>query len=217
MTKFDVIFFDLDGTLVDTAPDLAYALNQVLLEQDKQVLSYEKIRPVASHGSAGLLGLGFGITPDDAEFKPLQQRLLSVYRDNVSRESVLFDGIEPLLEKIENSGKKWGVITNKPAFLTEPLLLNLKLSGRAACIVSGDTVAKSKPDPMPMLHACTLAGVEPQQCLYLGDAERDIAAGRNANMYTIIAGYGYISSEDKPETWQADGIINHPSELPAWL
>lgn len=217
MAKYDVVFFDLDGTLVDTAPDLAFALNQLLEQEGKPPLDYAKIRPVASHGSVGLLALGFNIDSNDSEFKSLQQRFIQLYQNNISRQSTLFDGMETILNNIEKSGSRWGVITNKPAFLTHPLMADLKLDRRAACIVSGDTTANSKPHPEPMLHACQLTDVDPQNCLYIGDAERDIKAGRNVNMHTILARYGYIGDNDKPENWQADAMVDHPSELAKWL
>jgi phosphoglycolate phosphatase len=217
MAKYDVVFFDLDGTLVDTAPDLAYALNQVLEEEGKHPLPYEAIRAVASHGSAGLLGLAFGINPDDAEYASLQQRFIAIYQANLTRASTLFPGMESVIESLEKSGIPWGVITNKPAYLTDPLMAGLGLHSRAACIVSGDTTANSKPHPEPMLHACKLTEADPAQCLYIGDAQRDIEAGRNANMYTIVACYGYLGDEDKPENWQADAMIQHPSELSQWI
>jgi phosphoglycolate phosphatase len=217
MAKYDVVFFDLDGTLVDTAPDLAYALNQVLEEEGKHPLPYEAIRAVASHGSAGLLGLAFGINPDDAEYASLQQRFIAIYQANLTRASTLFPGMESVIESLEKSGIPWGVITNKPAYLTDPLMAGLGLHSRAACIVSGDTTANSKPHPEPMLHACKLTEADPAQCLYIGDAQRDIEAGRNANMYTIVACYGYLGAHDKPESWQADAMIQHPSELSQWI
>jgi phosphoglycolate phosphatase len=217
MADFDVVFFDLDGTLVDTAPDLAYALNQVLEEQGKHPLPYQTIRPVASHGSAGLLGLGFDHAPDSDAFKALQQRFVEIYQDNLTRQSGLFDGMASIIDHLDDIGKKWGVITNKPAFLTEPLMQALGLTSRAACIVSGDTTANSKPHPEPMLHACKLTDADPARCLYIGDAQRDIEAGRNANMHTIVACYGYIGDDDKPENWQADAMIQHPKELQQWL
>jgi phosphoglycolate phosphatase len=217
MKRYDVVFFDLDGTLVDTAPDLAYALNQVLIEEGKHPLPYEKIRRVASNGSAGLLGLGFGINAEDDTFQRLQQRFIQIYQQNLSRESNLFEGMPAIIESLEKSGKRWGVITNKPAFLTDPLMTALALDSRAVCIVSGDTTANSKPHPEPMLHACKLAGVSPDNCIYIGDAERDIQAGRNVNMHTIVACYGYLGDDDKPESWQADAMIHHPSELSQWL
>jgi phosphoglycolate phosphatase len=217
MAQFEVVFFDLDGTLVDTAPDLAFALNTLLEEEGKQPLPYEQIRPVASHGTPGLLGLGFQLTPEMADFKPLRQRYLQIYQDNLSRQSALFAGMDDIIQSLDNQGTRWGVITNKPAFLTEPLLTALNLIDRVACIVSGDTTSKSKPDPEPMLHACKLTEAEPSRCLYIGDAQRDIEAGRKAHMHTIVARYGYLSVDDKPESWQADAIINHPSELAQWL
>lgn len=217
MAKFDVVFFDLDGTLVDTAPDLAYALNQVLEEQGKRPLPYETIRPAASHGSAGLLGLGFNLSPGSDSFKALQKRFVQIYQDNLTRQSSLFDGIAEVIDDLDSSGTKWGVITNKPAFLTEPLMTALDLNSRAACIVSGDTTANSKPHPEPMLHACKLTAADPASCIYIGDAQRDIEAGRNANMHTIVACYGYLGDDDQPENWQADAMINHPKELQQWL
>jgi phosphoglycolate phosphatase len=217
MADFDVVFFDLDGTLVDTAPDLAYALNQVLHEQGKHPLPYQTIRPVASHGSAGLLGLSFDHAPGSDAFKLLQQRFVEIYQHNLTRQSALFEGIGDIIDHLDKTGKKWGVITNKPAFLTEPLMQALGLTSRAACIVSGDTTANSKPHPEPMLHACKLTDADPARCLYIGDAQRDIEAGRNANMHTIVACYGYIGDDDKPENWQADAMIQHPKELQQWL
>ena len=217
MTPFNVIFFDLDGTLVDTAPDLAYALNNLLVEEGHAPLPFKQIRPVASNGSAGLLGLGFGITPDHTEYRPLQQRFLQLYQDNIARESGLFEGMEQVIHQLEQADISWGVITNKPAFLTAPLLAALNLTDRAACIVSGDTTPYSKPHPAPMLHACALINAEPQQCVYVGDAKRDIEAGKNANMRTVLARYGYLSQNDHPESWHADSIIDHPNEILQWI
>jgi phosphoglycolate phosphatase len=217
MAKFDVVFFDLDGTLVDTAPDLAYALNQVLEQEGKSPLPYEAIRAVASHGSAGLLGLAFGIGTDHPQYNPLQQRFIEIYQANLTRDSRLFSGMENVIDKLDESGIRWGVITNKPAYLTDPLMRGLGLSSRAACIVSGDTTANSKPHPEPMLHACKLTEADPAQCLYIGDAQRDIEAGRNANMHTIVACYGYLGDNDNPESWLADAMIQHPSELSQWI
>ncbi len=217
MSKFDVVFFDLDGTLVDTAPDLAYALNKVLQQEGRAALPYESIRGVASHGSAGLLGLAFGITTEHPEFSSLQKRFVQIYQDNLTRESNLFKGMQTVIDKLDDMKIKWGVITNKPAFLTKPLMAGLQLDQRAACIVSGDTTEQSKPHPAPMLHACKMVNTNPSHCVYIGDAERDIVAGRNADMHTLVARYGYLSDDDRPENWQADGIINHPEELLQWL
>ncbi len=207
------VLFDLDGTLADTAPDLAWALNQVLQEQGREPLPYEQIRPVVSHGGIALIKLGFAIDPQAPEFQPLRERLLTIYRANIARETRLFDGMPELLEALEARGINWGVVTNKPAWLTEPLLAALDLTPRCATTISGDTLPQRKPHPAPMLLACEQAGSQAAQCLYLGDAERDVQAGRAAGMTTLVAGFGYLGTEDHPEGWGADGIIDHPLQL----
>ncbi len=217
MQPFSAILFDLDGTLVDTAPDLAFALNSLLQEEGLETLSYTDIRPVASHGSAGLLGLGFGITTEHRDYPSLQQRFLQLYQDNIARETTLFEGMEEVISALEQANISWGVVTNKPAFLTEPLMDALELTDRAACIVSADTTPFTKPHPAPMLHACELINLPPEQCLYIGDAARDIEAGKNANMRTITALYGYLGAQDHPENWQADSSINHPHDILQWI
>ncbi len=211
------VLFDLDGTLLDTAPDLADALNAVLTEQGRAPLPFEQIRPVVSHGGIALIQLGFGLDRSDPGFEPLRQRLLAIYRDNLAVKTRLFAGMEKLLDEIEQRGLNWGIVTNKPGWLTEPLLQTLGLRERASCVVSGDTLEQRKPHPAPMLHACELAGSHPQQCVYVGDAERDIEAGRNAGMYTLVALFGYIQPQDTPESWQASALIDQPAEILDWL
>ncbi|OUR72385.1 phosphoglycolate phosphatase [Methylophaga sp. 41_12_T18] len=217
MLTFSAILFDLDGTLADTAPDLAFALNTLLQEQGHSTLTYEAIRPVASHGSVALIKLGFNIGPEDDGYKALQQRFISLYQQNIARETRLFDGMEAVLAKLEANNISWGIVTNKPAFLTDPLVEKLALADRAACVVSGDTTAHSKPHPAPMLHACELINHAPEDCLYIGDAERDIQAGKNTNMRTMTARWGYLAPHDHPESWQADVIIDHPRDILQWL
>jgi len=217
LQKFSAILFDLDGTLVDTAPDLAFALNTLLEQEGYSALPYHEIRPVASHGSAGLLGLGFGISTEDKNYSPLQQRFLQLYQDNIARETALFEGMEDVLSALEKANIAWGIVTNKPAFLTEPLLQQLNLSHRAACIVSADTTPFTKPHPAPMLHACEIIHHQPEHCLYIGDAQRDIEAGKNAKMQTVTALYGYLSDQDDPDSWLADTIIKHPRDILKWL
>ena len=211
------VLFDLDGTLADTAPDLAYALNQVRLEQGQPALPYEHIRPVVSHGGIALTRLGFGIEPEHPDFDARYRRLLEIYRGNIARETRLFPGMDALLANIEQHGLNWGVVTNKPAWLTEPLLEALGLSQRAACIVSGDTCSNSKPHPESVLHGCKLAGSEARHCLYVGDAQRDIEAGRRAGMRTAVALFGYIGETDVPQSWQADVLLARPEEIWAWI
>ena len=211
------VLFDLDGTLADTAPDLAYALNQVRIEQGLQPYSLETIRPHVSHGSTALTQLGFGIDTAHPDFEPLRKRLLDVYCDNIAVHTTLFPQMNELLLALEQRNIRWGVVTNKPAFLTDPLMEALDLSRRAACIISGDTTAQRKPHPMPLLHACELTGCAPQHCLYVGDAERDIEAGRRAGTATLVALFGYLREHDTPEQWGADGMIGSPLDILHWL
>jgi len=211
------VLFDLDGTLADTAPDLAHALNALLVEEGKTALPYDTIRPEVSHGASALVTLGFGQKPGDPDFDQLRERFLALYSADLCLHTKPFTGIEPLLKSLQQQGINWGVVTNKPAFLTDPLVAGLNLSPAPACVVSGDTVANRKPHPEPMLHACTAAGSRPEQCLYVGDAERDILAGKHAGMKTLVALFGYINSHETPDRWGADGMIRAPGEILDWL
>lgn len=219
MSSADIrtILFDLDGTLLDTAPDLAAALNTVLEENQLPPLPFESIRPAVSHGGIALIKLGFRLQQDDPRFDALRQRLLTVYRENISRRTTLFPGMEALLQAIEQRGLNWGVVTNKPGWLTDPLMKDLQLYDRAVCVISGDTLQQRKPHPAPLLHACQLANSLPEQCLYVGDAQRDIEAGINAGMYTMVALFGYFTEQDRPHDWGANHLIEEPRELLAWL
>ena len=207
------ILFDLDGTLVDTAPDLGYALNLQLQRHGKPQLSDAAIRPFASHGSRGLIGLGFGITPNDTNFLALRDEYLALYDTVFTRSPVLLAGIAELLQAIENKGLKWGIVTNKPRRFTLRLIESMGLHKRAACIVSGDDAPQPKPSPATLLLACERTGVKPENCMYVGDAERDIQAGRAAGMKTVVALFGYIDVADKPAEWGADVLIETPEEL----
>lgn len=207
------ILFDLDGTLVDTAPDLGYALNLQLHQHGRALLSDATIRPFASHGSRGLIGLGFGITPNDANFLALRDEYLALYDTVFTRSPVLLAGIAELLQAIENKGLKWGIVTNKPRRFTLPLIENMGLHKRAACIVSGDDAPQPKPSPATLRLASEQIGVKSEQCMYVGDAERDIQAGKAAGMKTVIALFGYIDVTDKPYEWGADALIETPNEL----
>ena len=213
MSTIDTVLFDLDGTLVDTAPDMANALNQLLREEGRKEMAYEDIRPVVSNGSVALVKLGFGEDQEDHYLKYLKQRYLEIYQQALYIDSCLFDGMETLLDYIEAHHLKWGVVTNKPSWLTEPLLEQMGLSQRSACIVSGDTTANRKPHPEPMYFACKQAGSQPQHCIYVGDARRDIEAGRNAGMKTLVAEYGYIGDWENINEWNADAHIQHPEDI----
>ncbi len=211
------VFFDLDGTLADTAPDLAGALNQLLEEHKRPLLPFEIIRPAVSHGGNTLLRLAFPIAEDEPEFEGLRTRFLELYDSRRHRGTSFFPGMPEVLEALESEGLRWGVITNKPAWLTHPLLETLGVAERVACIVSGDSTDHRKPHPAPVLHACEITGSAPAASLYVGDAERDIAAGRAAGLHTLIARYGYIGGEEDPAQWQADGMIDHPQEIIDWI
>jgi 2-phosphoglycolate phosphatase len=211
------VLFDLDGTLADTAPDLAHALNILLGEKGKPPLPYDTIRPEVSHGATALIRLGFGVGPGDAGFDRLRRRFLDLYSENLCHHTRPFDGIVPLLQALAARGINWGIVTNKPAFLTDPLVARLHLAPAPACVVSGDTVPNRKPHPEPMLLACDRAGSRPEQCLYVGDAERDILAGRQAGMKTLVALFGYINSHENPGRWGADGMIRAPGDILEWL
>ena len=211
------LLFDLDGTLVDTAPDLGYAANRVREEQGLAPLPLADYRPVASAGARGLLGMALGITPEHADFPPHRDRLLALYRQHLTRASRPFDGIDVLLQFCEAQGIRWGVVTNKPAWLTTPLMEGLDLATRSAVTISADQVARPKPALDALLHACELLQLAPQACWYVGDDKRDITAGAAAGMATIAADWGYLGAEGPIEGWGADRVVATPQALRALL
>jgi N-acetyl-D-muramate 6-phosphate phosphatase len=209
------ILFDLDGTLVDTAPDLAHALNLQLIKHGKPPLPYENIRPFASHGSRGLISLGFGVAPQDANFIEMRDEYLSIYDTVYTRSPVLLPGIAELLQAIESKGLTWGIVTNKPRRFTIGLIesMGLDLENRAVCIVCGDDAPQPKPSPATLLMACEQVGVKAKSCMYVGDAERDMQAAKAAGMKAVVALFGYIDVTDKPAEWGADAMIQTPKDL----
>ena len=207
------VLFDFDGTLADTAPDLGYALNLQRQRHGLSPLPDEEIRPYASHGTRGLLKVGFNLTPDDAAFGDMRQEYLALYDEVFCHQPALFAGIAELLETLENMDVLWGIVTNKPSRFTVPMVEKLGLNLRAACVVSGDDCPRPKPHPDTLLLAAQKTGIAPVETIYVGDAERDISAGHAAGMGTIVACYGYLSADDRPETWGADGMIDMPSQL----
>lgn len=208
-----LVLFDLDGTFADTAPDLAYALNCTLERHGRAPLPFDQIRPHVSHGGIALVRAGFGIDQDDPGFEQYRQDLLSIYKGNINRETRLFPGMAEVLGGLESRQLPWGIVTNKPDWLTDPLMEAMGLAQRAACIISGNTTAHSKPHPEPILYACRSLDCPPEACLYVGDAERDIEAGRRAGTATLTALFGYLDDGDTPEQWGADGEVNHPIEI----
>lgn len=210
------VLFDLDGTLLDTAPDMIAALNALRAEESRAPLPYALARTQVSHGSTGLLRLAFPELAGD-DFERMRERYLSLYKSRLTQETSLFEGCATVLDALARQGILWGVVTNKPAFLTEPLLAALGLAQRAGCIVSGDTLTERKPHPAPLLHAARQLALPPQQCIYVGDAERDVQSARAAGMSVLLALYGYLGPEDKPDIWQPDAQIKSPVEILQWL
>jgi N-acetyl-D-muramate 6-phosphate phosphatase len=210
------VLFDLDGTLLDTARDMAGALNDLRSEEGLSPLPFAAIRPHASHGSTAMVQTGFGLAPGEA-FEAMRQRFLDRYATRIALETRLFPGGEALLLALEQAGLKWGVVTNKPAYLTDPLMAALELTPRAACIVSGDTLPQRKPHPAPLLHGAAQAGLEPAACVYVGDAERDVQAALAAGMTALVAHFGYLAETDRPDTWGAHGSVHSMADIATWL
>jgi len=211
------VLFDLDGTLADTAPDLARALNALLGERGLPPVPLAHTRPLTSSGARGMIKAGFGLTPESDQYEALKTRFLELYRADVCVETRLFPGMDELLGALEDRGLPWGIVTNKFDRFTVPLVEALGLGTRAACVVSGDTVARAKPHPDPLLHASRLLALEPAACLYVGDDLRDVQAARAAGMPIIAAGYGYLGNEGDPRDWGADAVIDHPLETLSFL
>ncbi|HQT26716.1 MAG TPA: HAD-IA family hydrolase [Burkholderiales bacterium] len=208
------VLFDLDGTLADTAPDLGFALNTLLTSRGLPALSLESIRPEASNGVRGLLGLGFSISPQDPGYEALRLGFLEIYMENLCRNTRLFEGMTELIEKIEEMGVPWGIVTNKPMKYTEPLVKLLGLD--AGVVVGGDSCSHAKPHPEPLLFAAERLAVSPSRCLYVGDDRRDVEASLAAGMTSIVANYGYLSGGNQ-ENWGAHGYIDHPLDLLAFI
>ena len=203
--------FDLDGTLADTAPDLAAAVNQMRILRGMEPAPYAQLRPHASAGARGLLAAGFGVSPDDAEFEPMRIEFLNNYENAICQNSVLFNGISELIQQLNRRQIPWGIVTNKAARFTQPLIPLLGLQ-QAACIISGDTTPYSKPHPEPLFEAARQLRITPQECCYLGDDLRDIQAAQAAGMHSVAVTWGYCG-QTEPQQWNADLLLNVPSEL----
>ncbi|MEQ1438159.1 phosphoglycolate phosphatase [Fontimonas sp. SYSU GA230001] len=212
-TAIRAVLFDLDGTLVDTAPDLGAAANVVRERAGLAPLPLAEYRSHASAGARGLIGKALGIGPEHPDYPAHRELFLTHYRAHIAERSRLFDGIDTLLRRIESGDRRWGVVTNKPSWLTRPLLDALDLSARCACSVSADEVAQAKPAPDSLLRACALLGLEPSACVYVGDDERDIVAGRAAGIPTIAAAWGYLGNGAAISDWGADAIVETPNTL----
>lgn len=212
-TPVEAVLFDLDGTLADTARDLGGALNRLREEEGLPPVPFDHLRPVASNGVRGLLGVGFDLAPDHVRYPEFSQRFLDHYVARLCVETVLFEGIAALIDELEQRRIAWGIVTNKQHRYTMPLVTQLGLADRAGCVVSGDTAAKPKPHPAPLLFAADLLKIPPFNCLYVGDDVRDIRAGAAAGMGTVAAAYGYLGCAEPIETWGADHLIEQPTDL----
>ena len=210
------VLFDLDGTLLDTAQDFHESLNELRAEEGLPPLSFETVRAQVSHGGHALVRLGFGVLEADAH-EAMRMRLLNIYRQRLARHTRLFEGGDEMLDALENRGLTWGIVTNKPGWLTDPLLVEVNLHNRARAVVSGDTLSERKPSPLPLLHAAKTLGVDPTQCVFVGDAERDCQAAQAAGMYSVIAGFGYLGDGDRADEWFQHGWLDTPLDLLAWL
>jgi phosphoglycolate phosphatase len=211
------VLFDLDGTLADTAADLASALNRVRADRALPALPLATLRPQASHGARGLLAAGFGIDKEHADFVSLRDAFLEYYAEALCEQTRLFPGADQVLAEIERRGLRWGIVTNKAARFTLPVVAGLALRPRAGAVICGDTTARSKPHPEPLLAGAAALSAPPAHCVYVGDAERDIIAGRAAGMHTLFAAYGYVGADETPASWNADGELDSLPALLDWL
>ena len=215
-SEIKAILFDLDGTLLDTCNDMREALNQLRAEEHLAPLSYEAVRCQVSHGGHALVRLGFGELPAE-EHEAMRMRLLNIYRKQLAKHTRLFEGGDEMLTELERRGLHWGIVTNKPGWLTDPLLVEVNLHKRSRVVVSGDTLSERKPHPLPLLHAAKTLGVDPAHCVYVGDAERDMQAAKSAGMFALVAGFGYLGDDDRADTWYSHGWLHTPLDLIGWL
>lgn len=214
--KLECVLFDLDGTLVDTAPDLLHCLNITLQSQGFAPISQESAKPLISYGALAMINHAVQHASADQKNDLLVQ-MLDCYQQNIALHSRLYPGMADILDVLETTGIKWGVVTNKRQRFTLPLMQALDLENRAACIVSGDSTSNPKPHPDPMLLASRQVGIAPENCVFVGDAAHDITAGKSANMKTLAALYGYLRPDDQPKNWGADALIDHPQQLLQWI
>lgn len=217
MNKVNTILFDLDGTLLDTAPDLAGALNQLRINHHLTELPLPVIRPTVGYGSRAMLKLGFNVDENHPRYTSLLEEFLALYQVQLTKQTKLFPKMEQVLKHLEDQHIPWGIVTNKPSRFTFDLLKALKLEHRAACIICGDSLSKRKPDPDQILHACQLLKQEPSTCLYVGDTSIDVIASKAAGTKSLVALYGYISHDEDPYSWKADGYVQEPIEIIDWL
>lgn len=212
-----LVLFDLDGTLVDSAPDLAGTANDLRAAHGLPPLPYEALRPMVGSGARGMVGVAFGLGPQDPGFGPLRDAFLDRYAQRLLESTRVFDAVACTLDRLDAAGMRWGIVTNKAMRFTAPIVAGLGLSARACAVVGGDSTAMSKPHPMPLLEAARRAEVEPQHCVYVGDDLRDVQAGHAAGMAALVAAWGYLGLGEPIEAWGADAVLRHPEQLLDWL
>ena len=217
MKKHKGVLFDLDGTLLDTANDLGEALNHVLISKGLKMVDRETYRPIASDGSKGLLELGFGDRLSEFDFDELRVSFLNYYEENIAVHTCLYPGIEDLLSSLNDLNIPWGIVTNKPEYLAQILVPQFPQFKQCKTLIGGDTLPERKPHPAPVLFAAEKINCAPTDCIYVGDAPRDIESGNRANMHTIIAQWGYILDKDECKNWQADVITLNPLDILATI
>ncbi|HEX4944472.1 MAG TPA: HAD-IA family hydrolase [Usitatibacteraceae bacterium] len=210
------VLFDLDGTLADTAPDMLRTVNAMRESRRLEPVALEVVRPYVSSGARGMIGAAFGMRPEDAGYAALREEFLAVYAENLCVDTRLFPGMDELLVRLEDRGLAWGVVTNKFEHLARSVIDGLGLASRAAVMVGGDTCARAKPFPDPLLHAAQSLALQPSSILYVGDDERDVRAARAAGMPVIAAAYGYLGDGPEPSRWGADGVVGSPVEIARW-
>ena len=211
------VLFDLDGTLVDSAPDLAGAANELRAARGLEALPFERLRPMVGAGARGMLGAAFGIAPGDDGYEALRDEFLARYEQRLLRETAVFAAMQPVLQRLEAQPLRWGIVTNKALRFAEPLVAGLALHVRASVLIGGDSTPFSKPHPAPLLEAARRLGIEPAYCVYVGDDHRDVRAGQAAGMATVAAGWGYLGQGEAIEAWGADAVIEEPAALLRWL
>ncbi|MBW8829564.1 MAG: phosphoglycolate phosphatase [Burkholderiales bacterium] len=211
--QYQAVLFDLDGTLIDSAPDLAGAANELREAHGLPALPYECFRPMVGSGARGMIGVAFDVGPHHESFVGLRDDFLRRYELRMTKQTRVFDAVVPVLEALEKQQRKWGIVTNKAARFTDPLVRSLGLHPRAATVIAGDTTPHSKPHPAPLLEAARRVGLAPSQCIYVGDDLRDVQAGRAAGMATVVAGWGYLGADEPIESWGAEYIVRNPADL----
>ncbi len=218
MKPITAVLFDLDGTLLDTAPDITYVINLIRQEQRLSELPLSVIRPILNLGSRAMVKRAFDMDENHPEFNAFREKILTLYQQHLANSTQLFPNIEKVLNYLEERYIPWGIVTNKLTKHTTSLLKALKLDKRSGCTICGDTLATAKPDPEPVLHACRLLKHSPANCLFVGDAATDVLASKAAGTQSLVALYGYINTgEENPEDWQADGYVNEPIEIIDWI